>query len=108
MNIWLTISIIGVLTYGMRLSFILLAQRITLPEGVQRALRFVPVAALTAIVVPDLVLSNGALALTPENPRLIAGIVALAVASLVRNSLVTVLAGMLVLWLLIFGLHLGA
>ena len=44
----------GLLTYGIRLSFIALMGRITVPDWFQRALRFVPAAVLSAIIVPGL------------------------------------------------------
>ena len=42
MNIWLVMLAGGLLTFGMRLSFIYLLGRRELPEGVRRALRLVP------------------------------------------------------------------
>ncbi len=106
MNLWLTISLIGVMTFGIRLSFIALAGRWQLPSQVEDALRYVPVAVLTAIVVPDLVYHNGALDLWPDNARLIAGIIAIGIAWRTRNILLTLIGGMGVLWLLRFAFHL--
>lgn len=103
----LTIAVvcIGAATYALRLSLIGLAGRVSLPPLVERALRYVPVAALTALVVPDLVggsAGNAAgWALLTQNPRLWAGIVAALVAWRTRNVLLTVGAGMAVLWLLL-------
>ncbi|HET9110134.1 MAG TPA: AzlD domain-containing protein [Ktedonobacterales bacterium] len=95
----LSIMLIGVLTYLMRVAFIGPA-RLTLPPAVERALRFVPAAALTALVVPDLVGHNGALVPTLANPRLIAGVVALLIAWRTRNIALTLVVGMGVFWLL--------
>jgi len=44
---------------------------------------------------------SGVLDLTLSNPRWIAGLVALVVAARTRNALVTIGAGMAVLWLLL-------
>jgi branched-subunit amino acid transport protein len=63
-------------------------------------LRFVPIAALTAIITPELLIQQGALNLSVLNTRLIAGAVASLVAYKTRNVLVTIVVGMLVLWLL--------
>lgn len=104
--LWLTIVAIGILTFAIRLSFIALSGTLHLPVAIERALQFVPVAALTAIIVPELVLPGGNLDLSLGNARLIAGIVAILVAWRTRNALLTILAGMLTLWLLRFGLHL--
>lgn len=98
----LTIAIvcIGAATFAFRLSLIGLAGRIVLPPYAVRALRYVPVAALTALVIPDLVGSSTGWALVAHNPRLWAGIVAALVAWRTRNVLLTVAVGMVVLWLL--------
>jgi branched-subunit amino acid transport protein len=99
MALALSIVLIGVLTYLMRVAFIG-PSRLSLPPAVERALRFVPPAALAALIVPDLVGHNGALVLTLANPRLIAGVVALAVAWRTRSVALTLVVGMAVFWLL--------
>ena len=100
MNIWLVMIILGLLTFATRLSFIALLERIKLPVILQRALRFVPIAVLSAIIAPELGYYNDALALSPTNPRLLAGIVASMVAYRTKNVIWTILAGMAVFWLL--------
>lgn len=99
MELTLSIILIGALTYLMRVAFIG-PSALSLPPTVERALRFVPPAALTALVVPDLVGHNGALVLTLANPRLIAGIVAVVVAWRTRRIALTLIVGMAVFWLL--------
>lgn len=99
MALALSILLIGVLTYLMRVVFIG-PSTLTLPPRVERALRFVPPAALAALIVPDLVGHNGALVLTLANPRLIAGVVALLVAWRTRNIAATLIIGMGLFWLL--------
>ena len=103
--LWLTILAIGVLTFGIRLSFIALTDRIALPPFALRVLRFVPVAVLTAIIVPELVLPSGTLDLSLNNARLIAGALAVVVAWRTRNVALTLVVGMVALWLLQFVLH---
>jgi branched-subunit amino acid transport protein len=99
MALALSILLIGVLTYLMRVAFIG-PSSLSLPPAVERALRFVPPAALAALIVPDLVGHNGALVLTLANPRLIAGVVALLVAWRTRRVALTLVIGMGVFWLL--------
>lgn len=99
MALTISIIIIGALTYLMRAVFIV-PSSLSLPPTVERALRFVPAAALTALVTPDLVGHNGALLLTLANPRLIAGIVAFVVAWRTRRVAFTLIAGMATFWLL--------
>jgi branched-subunit amino acid transport protein len=100
MTAWLTIFAAGLITYATRLSFILLFERIAIPAWLKRALRFVPAAVLSAIILPELVFQDGSLALTPSNPRLLAGIVAILVAWRTKNILLTLISGMAVLWAL--------
>lgn len=100
MNIWLTIFAAGLITYATRLSFILLFERIEIPTWLERTLRFVPTAVLSAIFVPELVFQDGALAVNPTNPRLLAGIVAILVAWRTKNILLTLVSGMASLWIL--------
>jgi branched-subunit amino acid transport protein len=105
MTLWLIIIAIGVLTFATRLSLILAWERITVPPRVQRALRFVPVAVLSAIILPALLLQNNTPALTLHNTRLLAGALAVVVAWTTRNALLTIVAGMGALWLLQFVLR---
>ncbi len=100
MNIWLAMVLGGLLTFGMRFSFIYLFGRLEVPETIQRALRFVPPAVLSAIVFPELLIHSGNLDLSFGNTRLLAGVVAIVVAFFTKNTLLTILAGMIMLLLL--------
>ena len=95
-SLWLTFILIGLATLLPRSSFIVLGQRASLPEAVQKALRYAPAAALAAIVVPDVVLVNGA----PDvfNPKLGAAIAAVLAVTLSRNPWLPFIAGMAMLW----------
>ena len=104
MSIWLTIALAGLVTFAIRLSFIYLLGRITMPDWFMRALRFVPVAVLSAIIVPETVTWQGSVNLSIHNPQIWAGVVAVAVGLRVRNVFVIIAAGMAAflaaLWLL--------
>ena len=100
MNIWLVMLLGGLITFGMRFSFIYLFGRFHVPETLRKALHYVPPAVLSAIIFPELFLHEGQLNLAFDNYRLLAGIVAILVAYLTKNTLVTILAGMLALLLL--------
>jgi len=100
MNLWIVMIVLGLLTFAIRLSFIALLERIKLPPTFQRALRFVPIAVLSAIIAPELGYYNNLLAISPTNPRLLAGIVATLVAFWTKNVVWTLLAGMAVFWVL--------
>jgi branched-subunit amino acid transport protein len=103
--LWLTLLVIGLITYGIRLSFILLFSRQAIPPRLQKALRFVPPAVLSAIIFPELLMPGGQIDLSFSNVRLLAGLLAILVAWLTRNVLLTLLSGMAAL--LIFSLLLG-
>lgn len=96
---WLLILGLALTSFIPRASFILLFARWPAPALVQRALRYVPAAVFSAILVPELVLSAGSVHLALDNPRLLAGILAGAIAWRTRNTLLTIVAGMLALHL---------
>ncbi len=98
--LWLTIAGMGVVTYAIRLSLILLFGRVALPPLLVRALRFVPAAVLSAIVFPELLLPGGRFDLSPGNARLLAGLLAGLVAWRTRSVVLAVAAGMAALWAL--------
>lgn len=98
--LWLTLLAAGLITYAFRLSLILLLGRIQLSPLMRRALRFVPPAALTAIVFPELLIRDGVLQVGLDNPRLLAGLLATVVAWRTKSILWTIVVGMLALWLL--------
>jgi branched-subunit amino acid transport protein len=98
---WLPLWIAcGLLTFLIRWSFIALEGHYRPPEWFVRWLPFVPIAALTALVAPELLLVAGKLSLGTDNPRLWAGLVAIAVAARWRNTLLTIASGFVALGLL--------
>ena len=98
LNLWLTIAACGVVTFLIRLSFIALHGRVTMPRWFTRALTFVPVAVLSAITLPEILLQNNALYLSLLNPKLIAGVFAVLVAWRTKNVWATIAVGMAVMW----------
>lgn len=102
MNIWLVFLLGGLLTFGMRFFFIYLLGRFEVPEVMRRALRFVPPAVLSAIVVPELMIQSDQINVSLTNFRLLAGLVAVLVAWKSKNTLLTILGGMLTLLILEF------
>ena len=104
MNIWLVMLLGGLITFGMRFSLIyLLAEgRFEIPETIRRALHYVPPAVLSAIIFPELLMHDGMMDLSPDNTRLLAGLFAIAVAWISKNTLITIIAGMIALFALQF------
>jgi len=99
-TLWLTIFGAGLCTWLLRLSFIETWQWLSVPPLLDRALRYVPAAVMAALVVPALVRPEGAVDLSPDNLRLMAGILAAVVAWFSRNVLLTLAVGMAALWTL--------
>jgi len=98
-TIWVAIAGMMVATFGQRASFLLLPDHVQLPGLLRRALRYVPAAVLTAIWAPELLLQKGVISLAPGNERLLAGIVAIAIAWRFRTTFGTIIAGLAALHL---------
>jgi len=104
--LWLVIVAMGVGTYVLRVSFIVLFGRFeTVPPRVENALRFVPPAVLAALVVPGLVSLDGSFAVQFDPAQLLAGVLAGVVAWRTESMLATIGVGMGALWLLGLVLH---
>jgi branched-subunit amino acid transport protein len=97
---WWVMIIAGLATFAIRLSFILLIGERDVAPWARRALRLVPPAVLTAIIVPEMLLPRGNLDLSLGNERLLAGGLAALVAWRTRNVVLTIVVGILALWLL--------
>jgi branched-subunit amino acid transport protein len=93
---WLAVAGAGVVTFALRLSFIVLLGRIALPILLSRALRFVPTADLTAVV-PLLFYVNGAVEVSLGNERLLAGLTAVLIAWRTRSVPLTLVGGIAML-----------
>lgn len=100
MEIWLVIIGVALLTVLTRSSFLLLGDRVSLPERVQHGLRYAPVCALVALITPEMLTTGGALDVSLSNPKLIAGIAASAITLATRKMIAAILIGMLVFSLL--------
>jgi branched-subunit amino acid transport protein len=96
--VWLLIVAMAAVTLALRVSFLLLHERISFPPLVRRALRYVPYAVLAALVVPA-VLSPGGAEEAPGVERVLAGLVGALVAWRTGSVLLTLLVGMAALWL---------
>jgi len=100
------ITIIGltVITIVTRGFFLISERELVLPDWVKRGLRYAPLAALAAVVVPEVVMSQGQLIGTWQDARLYAVVVATAYFFWRGGILGTIVSGMLVLIPLKLGL----
>jgi branched-subunit amino acid transport protein len=100
MTIWMIILSSALLVYAIRVSGILLLSKRTIPPTLQRGLQFVPVTVLPAIIAQELCIQQGAPAIALDNPRLLAGVIAIMIAWRLKNTILTIVAGMAVLFIL--------
>jgi len=98
LKLWTVIVAVGLFNYLSRMSFIAFFARRSMPPTLARALRYVPAAMLSALIVPMIVaVPAGA---GHFNPRIVAALVAGIVAWTTRSTPRTLVAGMGSLWLL--------
>jgi branched-subunit amino acid transport protein len=100
METWLIIIIAGIVTFATRLSFIAAHGRFEMPMWFTRALMFVPVAVLSAIIFPEVLAHDGALHIALNNARMLAAIIAAVIAWRTKNTWLTIAVGMIALFTL--------
>ncbi len=92
----LTIVLLGVITVVTRSFFFISSKPWTLPGWAQRGLQYAPIAALAAVVVPEIVVSQGALVTTWQDARLFSAAAGAAWFFWRKGVLGTIVVGMLV------------
>ena len=98
--IWMVMILCGLLTFSMRfVMFSDLAPK-QIPGWLQEALSFVPVAVLTAIIVPAVIISPEGGLMLAGNSKLPAALVAVTAALVTRSVLTTIASGLGSLWVL--------
>jgi len=95
----LAIALLFLCSILCRCGFMVFGDYLPLPDSVRRALRYAPAAALTAIIVPD-ILPWAAGEVPQLDYRFFAAIVATAVYLKTRQAVLVIVAGMATLWLL--------
>lgn len=95
--LWIVMLGIGGGTFLIRFSFICLFGKKQMPEVLMRSLRLVPAAIFSALIVPSFALTQQA-TFSVGNYRMWAGIIAVGIAWKTRNVILTIVAGMAVLW----------
>ncbi len=104
-DLWTMLVIVGLAAISVltRCFFFILDRPWGLPDWAHRALHYAPAAALAAVVIPEVVVSNGHLVDTWRDARLYAAVTAVAWYAWRRGVLGPILAGMTVY----LSLHLG-
>ncbi len=92
----ITIVALGVVTVVTRSFFLFSSRPGTLPHWAQRGLQYAPIAALAAVVVPEVVMSQGQLITTWQDARIFAAVAGAAWFFWQRGVLGTIVCGMAV------------
>jgi branched-subunit amino acid transport protein len=107
MSTWealLTIAGLGIISLLTRGFFILPSREVPIPGWLRQGLRYAPVAALTAVVVPEVLMTQGELISTWQDARLYAAATGAAWFFWRRGILGTIVTGTAVLLTLRLGL----
>lgn len=99
-NLWAIILGMFAATFLVRASFLVFGHGLRFPPALIQALGHVPVAVLTAIVVPEAIAPGGQLDLSPLNPYLVGTLVAGLVAWKTGRMLMAVILSFLIFGLL--------
>jgi branched-subunit amino acid transport protein len=87
-----------IVTFAVRYPVLALVSKANLPAWLLAALKFIPPAVLTAIIVPTLLAPSGYFNFSFSNDYLIAGLITVIVAWRTKNVLLTLAIGMAVMW----------
>ena len=104
-DLWSFAVIVGlaVVTVVTRSFFFISSKSWQLPHWAQRGLQYAPIAALSAVVIPEIITVQGELVSTWQDARLYAAVAGVAAYFWRRDVLITILGGMAVY----LPLHLG-
>ncbi|MEO8152588.1 MAG: AzlD domain-containing protein [Rhizobacter sp.] len=100
----ITIGGLTIVTVVTRAFFLISERELALPDWVKRGLRHAPLAALAAVLVPEVVMTDGQLIATWQDARLYAVAASTAYFFWRRGILGTIISGMVVLVPLKLGL----
>jgi len=105
MNEVLLILGMMLVTFGVRYPMLAIVGRLQLPPLLVRALSYVPVAVLTAIIVPEVMMPDDTINIGMDNAYLVAGLLAVIVSWRTKNLLATIVIGMggFLLWRAVIG-----
>lgn len=95
MNEFLLILGMFVITFSIRFLMFAVAGKVQFPSWLEKALKFVPPAVLTAIIVPSVTMPQGTLDISLSNVYLVAALFSLTIAIITKNLLKTIAIGML-------------
>lgn len=95
-----------IVTFGVRFVLFARADKVVMPAFIEKALKFVPVAVLTAIITPMILMPNQHMDLSLSNPWLLGAFAAFIVGIWRQQQLLTILVGVLVFFVAKYGFSL--
>ncbi len=95
LEILLIVLGMSVATFLTRFGSVALLSKTGLPSWFERWLKHVPTAILTALIIPSLLLPQGHVDISLNNPYLLAGVLAAVVAYTCRNAMLTMGLGLM-------------
>ncbi|GAB3651746.1 AzlD domain-containing protein [Ramlibacter alkalitolerans] len=104
LEIFLTTVGMALITLGCRAFFLVPRQDLPMPSWLREGLRYAPIAALAAVVAPELVLTQGHLVATWHDARIFGALAGLAFYVWRRSLFGTIVCGTGVMLALRFGL----
>ncbi len=94
LEIWATIVGLALVTLVTRNVFLVLGELLPMPQRLQHGLRYAPACALAALLAPELLVQQGALAPTLANHKFVAALAAIATMLATRSIVATMTVGM--------------
>lgn len=101
-TIWIVILGGMLITYLLRSSFLVFLGTENIPLWLFKCLRYTPAVVLSALIMQMLVKNKDVVQIGIQNPKIIAGVIALIVALKTRNIFLTLAVGMGILILLTY------
>jgi branched-subunit amino acid transport protein len=97
-DLWTLAVILGlaVVTVITRSFFLISKRDFHLPHWAQRGLQYAPIAALSAVIIPEIVMTQGQLISTLQDARIYGALVGAAIFYWKRNTLACIVCGMAV------------
>ena len=99
---WSLIFYSGVITFLTRFSMIFLLKKDIFNDNTKKILNFVPAAIFPAIIFPPIFLDETGSLDLDNNPKIYAAIIAIIIGYFSKNIIVTIFAGLISYWILIF------
>ena len=102
MSDWALIIYCGIVTYLTRFSMIALLKKEMFNNRIREVLSYVPSAIFPAIIFPAIFFDSNSIIQLEDNPKILAAIIATIVGIFSKNIVLTIFAGLIAYWSLIF------